>query len=296
MVKVFVIGGGGYIGLEVSKELARAGHDVTALVRSAPSAKALALQGVATVIGDVAKPETYSAAFLAASTIVDCYGGEGGDAKHFDVMRDLLRKAHAAGYYKRFLGTGGCADYGDCPGQIIDESYPLNGTGTQARIKWAKELLAATEYGGSFILPGYVYGTNFGRYFSPWFSGDATGRIVIDGKLDKCSPFVHIFDLAAAYRTIVELPDAQFAHQSYNVADGVTRLTYQELRLLCAMIAGLNTSAGNVVYVKEPSWGPGDVSNLASCEKLRRVGWEPRFGNMVDHLELAYKLWVASKS
>lgn len=53
-----------------------------------------------------------------------------------------------------------------------------------------------------------------------------------------------------AYRVIVELPQAQFARQSYDIADGSTRITYGEARLLCAK------SMSHLLYFLDSTFSP----------------------------------------
>lgn len=124
-------------------------------------------------------------------------GGAGGDDNHFVVIRSLLKEGAASGHRQRYLLTGGCLDYGHCPGQIIgpsshgqtqplmlppvgvkcspviphlfsDESFPLRAV--TGRVTFEKEVLAAADYDGCVVRPGFVYGTNFGHYMSPWYT------------------------------------------------------------------------------------------------------------------------------
>jgi len=273
--------------------LRRAGHDLTALVRSQDQVKTLAAVEVAAIVGDAMKPETYEAAFMAAPVIVDAWSGAGANPPaYYTTVKALLTKAAKAGQKKRYVFTAGCLDYGHNPGVLVDESFPAK---MQPRGDFVRDLLASTDWEACVVRPGFVYGTTFGHYMSAWFKQGKDAKITIDGMTDKMYPYIHVFDLADAYRVIVELPDAQFAHQIYDVSDGVTRIGWKDVRLLCAKLAGLDTSEGNVVYVKDSAWPPLDASCVSTGEKLRRVGWTPRFGNMLDYLASEYKLWQTAQ-
>jgi uncharacterized protein YbjT (DUF2867 family) len=55
-MRIFLTGATGYIGSAVLDSLMRAGHQVTALVRSADAGARLRARGVTPVVGDLAEP------------------------------------------------------------------------------------------------------------------------------------------------------------------------------------------------------------------------------------------------
>src|SRR5213075_132891 len=61
-MRIFLTGATGYIGSAVLDALLRAGHQVTALVRTPQSADALASRGVTPVLGDLKTVKSYRAA------------------------------------------------------------------------------------------------------------------------------------------------------------------------------------------------------------------------------------------
>src|SRR5438270_10418903 len=69
-MKVFVNGGTGYIGSAVSLRLKKAGHDVSALVRSKDKGASLQGAGVKLVVGDLANPSGYAASAYGAQAFV----------------------------------------------------------------------------------------------------------------------------------------------------------------------------------------------------------------------------------
>lgn len=71
-MRVFVTGATGFIGSHVVRTLRTAGHTITALARSDPSAEALRSQGFAVVRGDIADPDVLAAAAAAADGTIHC--------------------------------------------------------------------------------------------------------------------------------------------------------------------------------------------------------------------------------
>src|SRR5262249_52179179 len=60
-MRIFQTGATGYIGAAVLDALVRAGHDVTALVRTKDKARRVAKRGGHPAVGDLAEPESYRA-------------------------------------------------------------------------------------------------------------------------------------------------------------------------------------------------------------------------------------------
>src|SRR5207248_8944836 len=69
-MKVFVTGGTGYIGSAVALRLKKAGHDVSALVRSKEKGSALQAAGVKLIVGDLGNPAGYAATAWGVQAIV----------------------------------------------------------------------------------------------------------------------------------------------------------------------------------------------------------------------------------
>ena len=61
-MRIFLTGATGYIGSSVLDALVRAGHDVTALVRSNEKARHVAERGGHPVVGNLGEPDSFRAA------------------------------------------------------------------------------------------------------------------------------------------------------------------------------------------------------------------------------------------
>ena len=72
-MKVLVVGATGQLGLEIVKEAQKAGHTVTAMVRSST---AQFPEGVRTVQGDVLRPETLAQAVVDQDAVISSLGSK----------------------------------------------------------------------------------------------------------------------------------------------------------------------------------------------------------------------------
>ena len=91
-MRILVVGGTGFIGENLCRELHRRGHDVTALSRSPNEADLPS--GVETAMGDVAAYDSIEAAFEGQDAVINLvalsplFRPKGGNDKHFEVHRD----------------------------------------------------------------------------------------------------------------------------------------------------------------------------------------------------------------
>jgi NADH dehydrogenase len=109
-MNVLVTGGTGFVGQHLTRELARKGHDVTALARTPDEADLH--PEVETVVGDVTAYDSIEPAFAAQDVVVNLvalsplFKPSGGDEKHLEVhlggTENCLRAAEAHGV-ERFV-------------------------------------------------------------------------------------------------------------------------------------------------------------------------------------------------
>ena len=91
-MRILVVGGTGFIGENLCRELHRRGHDVTALSRSPNEVDLPA--GVETAMGDITAYDSIEAAFEGQDAVVNLvalsplFRPKGGNDKHFEVHRD----------------------------------------------------------------------------------------------------------------------------------------------------------------------------------------------------------------
>ncbi|MBC8114793.1 MAG: SDR family oxidoreductase [Candidatus Saccharimonas sp.] len=119
-----LIVGCGYLGRRVAAAWQKAGHEVTALTRSAASAAELARLGMRPVIGDICDPETL-AALPVVETVLFAVGFDrtSGRSQHevyVDGLRHVLNQV--ASRCERFIDISSSSVYGQSAGEWVDET------------------------------------------------------------------------------------------------------------------------------------------------------------------------------
>lgn len=111
-MKVAVLGASGRAGSEITRELARRGHSVTAIARHPERIPAAA--GVTAVAGDAHDPAALVALLRGSEAVIS--------ALHFDVQAPTLLAALREAGVPRLLVTGGAASLEVAPGKRLIDS------------------------------------------------------------------------------------------------------------------------------------------------------------------------------
>ncbi|HET9234464.1 MAG TPA: NAD-dependent epimerase/dehydratase family protein [Candidatus Eisenbacteria bacterium] len=126
-MKVLVTGAAGYLGEHVVRAFREAGHDVTGMVRRPE--QSTQITGYRVLIGDLERPESWSAALEGQDALVNVAGTVSAWSRDPDVFRRvnvegtlaLLARAHEAGL-SRILLTSSLFALGPTPnGAVLDE-------------------------------------------------------------------------------------------------------------------------------------------------------------------------------
>jgi len=113
--------------------------------------------------------------------------------------------------------------------------------------------------------------------------------IIIQRKANKNAKWgwIHISDLAEGYSLIVEAAGSIVSGEDFDIVDGTTRASWEEVRRKFTQISGAKLgdfTVGSSAFDKLCS-----DDNLSSGDKLRRyVGWHPRHGPLFDHAQIFY--------
>ena len=173
-MKIFLTGATGYLGSAIAVELVRAGHDVTALVRSARE-----LDGMRAQRGDLRDPASWIEAARRTDAIVHAAIEAG--PERLDVDRAFVEAVAAPSLvYTSTLFVLGDIDGGD-------ESSPA--AGPRAEIE-----RVVLDRGGAVVRPGMIWGGGAWLFSNPLYIGEGRNRW----------PLVHRDDVARLYRLIVE--------------------------------------------------------------------------------------------
>ena len=316
-MKVAVTGGAGYIGSHAVLELKEAGHEVTVLDNlSEGHAEAVAGSDLVQVdLADEARVLEVleeSGADAVMHFAASAYVGESVEdpQKYYfnNVVNTLklLRAMREAGI-DRLVFSGSCTVYGIPETVPITEDFPLQPISPYGRTKATVERILedyAAAYGLKYASLRYfnAAGANpegsLGEdhqpetHLIPIVIQAALGvreKITIFGT-DYPTPdgtcirdYIHVLDLGRAHVMALEDLGAG-APAVYNLGTGRGHSVRQ-------VIEAVREVSGRPVPVEEGERRPGDPPRLVSSpEKVRReLGWEPRFPDLLQIVETAWK-------
>lgn len=292
-MRVFLTGATGYIGTAVLDALVRAGHEVTALVRTPAAAERLGHKAARCVVGDLGD----WSAFRQQAQGFDAYvhtafeasaRGADLDAASTDALLELARESGA----QALVYTSGIWVLGPTTG--ADESAPVNPTPLVAfRPAIEQRVLNAgsDRLRTMVIRPGVVFGS--GRGIVGDLIKDAENGIMrIVGSGENYWPLVYDRDVADLYVRLVTNPAARgIYHATDNSPERVCDIV--------AAIAGFAQQTPDVRYMPlaEARAKLGGYADAISLDQIvrsvraRELGWEPTLGTIVGNVPRLFEEW-----
>jgi nucleoside-diphosphate-sugar epimerase len=219
-MRVLIVGCG-YIGLPLAAELARQGHTVFGLRRSATAAAELAAAGVEPLFADITQRETLDALPLDFDWVVNCTAsGGGGVADYQQIYREgnrHLLQWLGSSRLKKFIYTSSTSVYGQNDGSVVTEDSPTTPDAETAQVLLEAESLlltaARTEAFPAVILRlAGIYGPGRGYWFKQFMRGEA--RLEGDG-----SRYLNMIHRTDAVQAIIAALERGVPGQIYNVVD-----------------------------------------------------------------------------
>jgi nucleoside-diphosphate-sugar epimerase len=303
-MKIFVTGGSGYIGSAVALRLKKAGHAVTALVRSPEKAKDLAAAGIKLAKGDLSNPASYAATAYGSDAVVHTaidYGPESVelDKKTLQTARELLRGRVGA----TLIYTSGIWVLGPTEGETpVDESAALKPAKIAAWRAPHEQLALEAQKDGIravVVRPGIVYGGARGGIPAGFFgTAMKSGAAQVVGDGSNVWPMVHIDDLAELYVRAVERAPAGsifFAvdgsqHTAQQVAEAAAKAAGKDGQVQTLSLDQARQSLG-APYAEALA-----LSQRISGEKARNeLDWRPRHESFVNEAAQLFAAWRASQ-
>jgi nucleoside-diphosphate-sugar epimerase len=281
-MRVFITGGTGYIGGAVAASLSRAGHEVTALVRTDSETRALRDLGVVLLAGDLESLPSLEDQLGNYDTFVhaavSAQERAGADKRAVDTFTALD---------KPIVYTSGVWVLGNT--KAADESSPVNPLPIVAwRPSHEERVLAA---GGAVVRPGVVYGGKQ-SIAAAWFgAAEQNGPLQIVGDGRNHWAWVDIHELADLYLRAVE-------QRARGVLHGMddTQATVEE----CARaVAPKGTIEKIPLEAAREHMGPyadalavdQHISSRATREKL---GWAPK-RTFTGSVDAQWREWRAAQ-
>lgn len=209
-MRIFLTGGSGYVGTAVLDALARAGHDVTAVVRNGEKAAAVEKRGGHPLLADLAKPDSYATAAASAEAWIHAAIDTSTRGPELDQLTiDTLVTAARSTGGGLFIYTSGVWVLGETA-EPVDETAPVNPiphSAWRAPMEQAVLQAATGAIRTAVVRPGIVYGG--GRGIVGDLLKDANNGLVrVVGSGENHWPLVYDRDLGDLYVRLIAAPDA----------------------------------------------------------------------------------------
>lgn len=298
-MKVLITGASGYAGYYAALRLASLGHAVTGLVRDPgrPRLQMLRVGEVELLTADVGEPAAYRPALersdVVIHTMLDKKRPKETDRALFAALETLPRRARGP---RRFVYTTGCSIFGKVGVDVIDEDVEPNPEHPLAfRRDLEREALALENVETIVFRPGFMYGCDgYNSVSADWFAAAAEGDPVFRGNREKGWSWIHIWDLAEAYRLAAEA-EGRHGREVFHLADARRPRSVDVMRA-CLDAAG---HAGEIRF-EGPMKGDNistwfDQNEFITSEKARRLlGWSPRHDGVIETIGAVYRAWLAA--
>ncbi|MBN1163942.1 MAG: NAD(P)-dependent oxidoreductase [Candidatus Krumholzibacteriota bacterium] len=250
--RVLILGGAGYLGNILTRNLLEAGHEVTVLDQflygSGSLDNLISYARLKIQAGDVRDREILRKVMKDCDQVVNLAAIVGDEACRInpratweinvESVRSLVRLSRELGG-KRIIQASTCSTYGKNDGEALDEDTPLAPLSLYAESKVESERLLLEEtYGG--MEPSCCilrFSTLFGFSRRPRFDlvvNTLTAHAWKRGKLtifggEQWRPLLHVGDAARAVRKVVEAPAERVRGKIYNTGGEYLNLTIKQL-------------------------------------------------------------------
>jgi nucleoside-diphosphate-sugar epimerase len=225
------------------------------------------------------------------------------DKKHpFETDRALFAALQALSPrtpQRRFVYTTGCSIFGKVTAGIMDEHTEPNPEHPLAfRRGLEQEALALANVSTTVLRPGFMFGNDgFNSVSADWFEMAEGGDPVFRGDREKGWSWIHIADLAEAYRLVVEADENIVKGEIFHLADDRRPRSLDVMRA-CLAAAGYQ---GDIRF-EGPKKGDNvstwfDQNEFITSRKAReRLAWSPRHDGIVETAKPVYEAWKAAQN
>lgn len=281
-MKILLTGGTGLIGSAVLGALTRAGHQVTAVVRSQKSSLAVSDQGATGIIGDL-----FDAGWLASELRGHdglIHTAAGSDERDPDLNASVIAAAIEAftGTDKPFVHTGGIWTYGSS--SSISETDEPNPPALTAWRPASEQAVLASGIKASVIQPAIVYGRGAGIPAMLVAAASENEALPLIGSGEQHWATVHVDDVADLYVRVLERAPGG---KAYLAANGVNPTVREIGEAITPSVAPESDDAtiarlgafGEALLLDQQATGQRAKSEL---------GWAPTGPPLVDLLAKGY--------
>jgi nucleoside-diphosphate-sugar epimerase len=264
-----------------------------------PRLQVLRMQEVRLLVGDVGDTAGYRDALAESDVIIHTMLDK---KKPLETDRALFAAIAALPSRtpkRRFIYTTGCSIFGKLPIEVMDETVEPNPEHPLAfRRAMEKEALAVANAAVTVLRPGFMYGYDgYNSVSCDWFGMVEENDVVFRGDKARGWSWIHIADLAEAYRLVTEADEASVGGQVFHLADDERPLSLDVMRA-CVVAAGYK---GEIRF-EESKKGDNistwfNQNEFITSQKARdRLGWVPRHKGIIEQAPKVYESWKAGGS
>lgn len=261
--------GMGYVGLPLGQELARRGHEVFGLRRTA-----VAHPGIQTLVGDITnRPALEKLPGDWDSIINTVSSSKGGTDDYRAVYLEGTRNVVELLCARKYLYASSTSVYGQTDGSLVDEQSAAEPTSATSKILVEAEqlLLRQKQVPAVILRVAGIYGPGRGHLFQQYLRGEA----VIPDRGERMINMVHVDDVVGAIITVLERGEPG---EIYNVADDEP-VSYLDF------FAWLSKKLNRPMPpygASNPQRKRGVTNKRVSNRKLRALGYELKYPTFRD--------------
>ena len=219
-MRVLIVGCG-YVGLPLGIELAKLGHEVFGLRRSAEGAAELTAVGIKPLTGDITQPADLAKLPGPFDWVVNTVSSsKGGEEEYRQVYvqgtRNLI-DAFPPGTLHKYVYTSSTSVYGQTDGSVVKETSPVEPASATSRLLVEAEnvLLEAAstrQFPAVILRVSGIYGPDRGHLFQQYLKGEAR----VAGKGERLLNMIHRDDVV---RCIIAALKSGRPGEIYNATD-----------------------------------------------------------------------------
>jgi nucleoside-diphosphate-sugar epimerase len=280
-MRILLLGGTGTIGAPLVRELLRSGHQVTALARSADSARQVAAAGAVALAGDISAPEYWIDSLLSVDAVIHAAAAFSPEDEAIErrLLQALLPALGAARRDMRFIYTGGCWLFGPSGQTVTTENSPFVPLAAFAYMVQHAQLVFDTPGIHPIVIhPAMVYqpaGGVFRRFHADALAGH---KVRVVGSESVHWPLVHSHDLAVLYRLALERSDPRESYLGAAI-EGTTvgRIARAFAKRFRTSDSEPEVISADTIAAELGEWARGyALDQRHSGDKARRrLGWHP---------------------
>jgi nucleoside-diphosphate-sugar epimerase len=199
---------------------------------------------------------------------------------------------------RRFIYTTGCSIFGKVPVAIMDEHTEPNPEHPLAfRRSLEREALALANVSTVVLRPGFMFGNDgYNSVSADWFAMAQEGNAVFRGDRERGWSWIHISDLAEAYRLAVEAEEKVVHGEIFHLGDEHRPRSVEVMRA-CLDAAGYTGDLrfeGPLKGDNISTWF--NQNEFITSQKARdRLGWRTRHGGIVATAKSVHDAWRAAQ-